>query len=110
MAAGTEHARPGAKGSRQLRVEVDRVGRDQAVGLALQQGRLQRLVQPLQALLAAQVADQAQGDAGLVAEPLQRHPQELGRAVGDQDPDLAIEDAQAEPVGQDPRPARVIDE
>src|SRR5580765_6765825 len=48
-------------------------------------------------------------DALVVAEALERHPQELRRAVDDHQPDLAVEDPQEQPVKEDPRSAGVVD-
>ena len=68
------------------------------------------LVEELEPLLLLEPAQEPEGDALLVAELVERDAEELGRAVDDQRPDLAVEDSQVQPVEQDAGPARVVDQ
>ena len=76
----------------------------------LEQLRPEHLVEALEALLVAQEPQEPEADLRVVAELLQRDPQELRRAVDDDGADLGVEHPQLQPVEQDAGAARVVDE
>jgi len=100
---------PRAQSLVEVVVEVDRVGGGDHVDAALEQGRLERLLERLQAALVAQEVEQPERDPLVGAELLDGDAEELRRGVHDQDPRVGGQRGQ-EPLGEDAGAAGVVEQ
>src|SRR5690349_14038479 len=89
---------------------MDRVGRDEGVYAVAPQRFLEDLVERREAALRLQEAQPAERDAIVVAELLEREPEELRRGVGDHDADASLADAPQQAIREDARAPGVVDE
>ncbi len=96
--------------SGEVPVQMDGVGGGEDVRLACEQLRPHHLLEELEPPLLLEPAQEPEADALLAAELVEGDAEELGGAVHDQRPDLAVEDSQIEPIEEDAGPARVVDE
>src|SRR5262247_3330145 len=101
---------PGCERVGEIPIEVNRVGGRDRIGPARQQLGPDHLVEELEPLLLLEPAEEAKRNALLVAELVQGDAEKLRRAVHDQHSDLTVEDPQVQPVEENPRPSRVIDQ
>ena len=109
-AAGDEDARPSGERRLQVVVEVDGVGRGEDIGTAAQKALAQHFVEVGEPSLVLEIAEPAEGHTRVAAETLERHAQELRRAVDDQLPYLPVKDSKQQPVEQDAGASRVVDQ
>ncbi len=108
--ARPQHAGPGAEGVGEVPVQMDGVGGGEHVRLARQQLRPHHLLEELEPPRLLEPAQEPEADALLAAELVEGDAEELGGAVHDQRPDVAVEDSQVEPIEEDPGAPRVVDE
>src|SRR5215831_16457813 len=105
-----QHPSPGCERVREIPIEVNRVGGRDRIGAARQQLGPDHLVEELEPLLLLEPAQEAKRDPLLVTELVQGDTEKFRRAVHDQHSDLTIEDPKVQPVEEDPRSPRVIDQ